>query len=403
LEGKALFEDFVNALRNFRTNRTRTILSLLGIIIGVASVIMVTAIGLSATGDVRRILGQAGLDMVQVRSGWSRGNSGTIDLNENFREELAASISGIKKIIYTNEFSGTLRNGGLEVNIRIYAVEPDYFSALGTVLDYGGFFSVSENAVGVQKIVLGSEVARYLFPEGEASGKTVILQMDSYRLGFQVTGVLAESDAVGFESPNQNAYVPRMLYSRKINPANRNADTVFVQAADQNETPRIQKEIEALGGQMSGGNAQALTVFSMQSVLEQYNQITRSMNLLLSGIAGISLLVGGIGIMNIMIVTVTERKREIGIRKALGASPAAIRTQFLVESAALTLMGGAAGITLGIGLSAVTVSFFGWVLVIDPLNCAAAFVFSAAVGIFFGIHPAIRAARLDPVEALAGE
>jgi putative ABC transport system permease protein len=403
LEGKALFEDFVNALRNFRTNRTRTILSLLGIIIGVASVIMVTAIGLSATGDVRRILGQAGLDMVQVRSGWSRGNSGTIDLNENFREELAASISGIKKIIYTNEFSGTLRNGGLEVNIRIYAVEPDYFPALGTVLDYGSFFSVSENAVGAQRIVLGSEVARYLFPEGEASGKTVILQMDSYRLGFQVAGVLAESDAVGFESPNQNAYVPRMLYGRKINPANRNADTVFVQAADQNETPRIQKEIEALGGQMSGGNAQALAVFSMQSVLEQYNQITRSMNLLLSGIAGISLLVGGIGIMNIMIVTVTERKREIGIRKALGASPAAIRTQFLVESAALTLMGGAAGIALGIGLSAVTVSFFGWVLVIDPLNCAAAFVFSAAVGIFFGIHPAIRAARLDPVEALAGE
>jgi putative ABC transport system permease protein len=403
LEEKALFEDFVNALRNFRTNRTRTILSLLGIIIGVASVIMVTAIGLSATGDVRRILGQAGLDMVQIRSGWSRGNSGTIDLNENFRKELAASISGIKKIIYTNEFSGMLRNGGLEVNIGIYAVEPDYFSALGTVLDYGGFFSVSENAVGAQKIVLGSEVSRYLFPEGEASGKTVILQMDSYRLGFQVAGVLAESDAVGFESPNQNAYVPRMLYSRKINPANRNADTIFVQATDQNETPRIQKEVEALGGQMSGGNAQALAVFSMQSVLEQYNQITRSMNLLLSGIAGISLLVGGIGIMNIMIVTVTERKREIGIRKALGASPAAIRTQFLVESAALTLMGGAAGIALGIGLSAVTVSFFGWVLVIDPLNCAAAFVFSAAVGIFFGIHPAIRAARLDPVEALAGE
>jgi putative ABC transport system permease protein len=403
LEGKVLFEDFINALRNFRTNRTRTILSLLGIIIGVASVIMVTAIGLSATGDVRRTLGQAGLDMVQVRSGWGRRNSDTIDLNENFREELAASISGIKKIIYTNEISGMLRNGGLEINIRIYAVEPDYFSALGTVLDYGDFFSVSENAVGAQKIILGSEVARYLFPEGEASGKTVILQMDSYRLGFQVAGVLAESDAVGFESPNQNAYMPRMLYSRKINPANRNAETVFVQAADQNETPRIQKEIEALGGQMSGGNAQALAVFSMQSVLEQYNQITRSMNLLLSGIAGISLLVGGIGIMNIMIVTVTERKREIGIRKALGASPAAIRTQFLVESAALTLMGGVVGISLGIALSAVTVSFFGWILVIDPLNCAAAFVFSAAVGIFFGIHPAIRAARLDPVEALAGE
>jgi putative ABC transport system permease protein len=403
LEGKVLFEDFVNALRNFRTNRTRTILSLLGIIIGVASVIMVATIGLSATGDVRRTLGQAGLDLVQVRSGWGRGNSDTIDLNEDFREELAASISGIKKIIFINEFNGTLRKGALEINISVYAAEPDYFSATGVNLDYGRFFSVSENAVGAQKIVLGSEVVRYLFPEGEAVGKTVILQMDAYRLGFQVAGVLAESGTVGFESPNYNAFVPRALYRRKINPANRNAENVLVQAMNQNDAPRIQKEIETLAGQLSGGNTQALSLFSMQSILEQYNQVTRTMNLLLTGIAGISLLVGGIGIMNIMIVTVTERKREIGIRKALGASPAAIRTQFLVESAALTLIGGAAGIALGIALSAAAVSFFGWILVIDPLNCAAAFVFSAAVGLFFGIHPATRAAKLDPVEALAGE
>ena len=398
-----MFEDFVNALRNFKTNRTRTVLSLLGIIIGVASVIMVATIGLSATGDVRRTLGQAGLDLVQVRSGWGRGNSNTVELNENFREELSASISGIKRIIFINEFGGTLRNGGLEINIGIHAVESDYFSVMGMNPDYGRFFSVSENAVGAQRIILGSDVVRYLFPEGEAVGKTVILQMDAYRLGFQVAGVLAESDAVGFASPNQGAFVPMLLYRRKVNPANRNAESVLVQAENQNDAPRIQREIGTLGEQLSGGNAQALSLFSMQSILEQYNQITRTMNLLLTGIAGISLLVGGIGIMNIMIVTVTERRREIGIRKALGASPAAIRTQFLVESAALTLMGGAAGIALGIALSAVTVSFFGWILMIDPLNCAAAFVFSAAVGIFFGIHPAMRAAKLDPVEALAGE
>jgi putative ABC transport system permease protein len=398
-----LFEDFINALRNFRANRTRTILSLLGIIIGVASVVMVTTIGLSATGSVRRTLGQAGLDLVQARSGWGRNNSNTIDLNENFRGELAASISGIKRIIFINEFNGTLRNGALEIGITIYAAEPAYFSVMGLNLDYGRFFSVSENAAGSQKIILGSEVVRYLFPEGDAVGKTVILQMDAYRLGFQVAGVLAESGAAAFSNPNQSAFVPRAVYGRKINPANRNAENVLVQAVNQNDAPRIQKEMETLAGRLSGGNTQALSLFSMQSMLEQYNQVTRTMNLLLTGIAGISLLVGGIGIMNIMIVTVTERKREIGIRKALGASPAAIRTQFLVESAALTLIGGAAGIALGIALSAAAVSFFGWVLVIDPLNCAAAFVFSAAVGLFFGIHPAIRAAKLDPVEALSGE
>jgi putative ABC transport system permease protein len=399
-----LFEDFVNALKDFKTNRTRTILSLLGIIIGVASVIMVTTIGRSATEDVRRVLGQAGLDLVQIRAGWGRGRTSTIELDENFRERLAASISGIKNILYSNNFSGRLRYGGLEeLSLQINAVEQDYFSVMGIVLDYGRYFSFSEQAAGAQKIILGSEVTRYLFPEGEALNKIVILQMDNYSMGFEVIGVLAESDAVGFESPNEGAFVPRMVYNRKINPSDRTAGGVLVQAADQNETPRIQKEIEALAEELSGGNAQALSVFSMQSILEQYNQVTRSMNLLLSGIAGISLLVGGIGIMNIMIVTVTERKREIGIRKALGASPAAIRTQFLVESATLTLAGGAVGIVLGIILSAVTVSVFGWILVIDPLNCAAAFVFSAAVGIFFGIHPALRAAKLDPVEALAGE
>ncbi|MDR2101316.1 MAG: FtsX-like permease family protein, partial [Treponema sp.] len=125
--------------------------------------------------------------------------------------------------------------------------------------------------------------------------------------------------------------------------------------------------------------------------------------LLLSGIAGISLLVGGIGIMNIMIVTVTERKREIGIRKALGASPAAIRLQFLTESASLTLFGGIIGIILGLIFSFLVVLSFNWAFAIQWGNCFIAFIFSAVVGIFFGLHPAIRAARLDPVEALAGE
>jgi putative ABC transport system permease protein len=398
-----MFEDFINALRNFKYNRTRTILSLLGIIIGVGSVIVVTTIGGSAAGDVKRSLGSAGLDLVQVRKGWGRNRSSTFDLDENFRAEVAAEISGIKNIIYNNEFNGALRYGALDLNIQIRAVEQDYFSALRTALDYGRFFSASEQFFGAQKIILGSEAVRYLFPEGDALGKTILLQMNDYRLGFEVVGVLAESSAVGFESPNESAYVPREVYARMVSPGDKTAGNVIIQAGDQNQTPRIQKDLERMGEVKSGGNQQALMVFSMQSFLDQYNQITGSMNLLLSGIAGISLLVGGIGIMNIMIVTVIERRREIGIRKALGASSAVIRTQCLVESSAITLLGGLIGIILGIVVSAVIVSFFNWILVIDWRNCAAAFVFSAIVGIFFGIHPAIRAAKLDPVEALAGE
>ncbi|GHV82080.1 permease [Spirochaetia bacterium] len=399
-----MFEDFINALKDFKTNRTRTFLSLLGIIIGVASVIMVTTIGESATGDIKRSLGSAGLDLVQVSSGWGRSRTQAIELNESFRTELASSINDIKNIFYTNEFSGRLLSGGLDLNLSIQAVEQDYFSAMGLTLDYGRFFSVTEQVMGTQKIILGSEVVRYLFPEGKAEGKIVRLQMTGYQMGFEVIGVLAESTAtISFISPNSTAFVPRAVYTQRVSPGNINAGNILIQANNQNSTTRIQKDVEKLAEEKSGGNAQALSVFSMQSILEQYNQVTRSMNLLLSGIAGISLLVGGIGIMNIMIVTVTERKREIGIRKALGASPAVIRTQFLVESATLTLFGGAIGIVLGIILSAVVVSFFKWILVIEWWNCIAAFVFSAVVGIFFGIHPAIRAAKLDPVEALAGE
>jgi putative ABC transport system permease protein len=398
-----VFEDFISALKGFKSNKTRTILSLLGIIIGVASVIMVTTIGESATGDVIRSLGSAGLDLVQVYPGWGRSRTQSIEFNESFRSELEASIGGIKNILYNNDFGGTLRTGGLNLGTSIQAVEQDYFSAMGINLDYGRFFSVSEHAMGSQKIILGSEVVRYLFPEGDAQGKTVILQMEGYLMGFEVIGVLEESESAGFGDSNRNAFVPRSVYTRKISPGSSAAGNILIQAVDQNRTPRIQQDIERLAEERSGGNAQALSVFSMQSMLEQFNQITGTISLLLSGIAGISLLVGGIGIMNIMIVTVTERKREIGIRKALGASPAAIRLQFLVESATITLFGGAIGIVLGVLLSSLVVSAFKWILVVEWKNCAAAFVFSAVVGIFFGIHPAIRAAKLDPVEALAGE
>jgi putative ABC transport system permease protein len=397
-----LFEDFINALRNFKSNKSRTILSLLGIIIGVASVIMVTTIGLSSTEEIKRTLGSSQLDLVQIMQGWAMRRSQEIQFDEKFRSELEASVQGIKNIVYNSDFSGRLRNGGLEMNVSLLGVEDGYFQMMGQTLDSGRFFLVTEQVQGSQKIVLGAEVARFLFPGGEAPGKTVILQMDGYQMNFEVVGTLAQVESPLFSNPNQNAFVPRQVYTRKINPAKTSADTIIIQAFNQNHTPRIQQNIEKLVTDKTG-NPQAIYVFSMQSLLDQYNQVTQSMNLLLSGIAGISLLVGGIGIMNIMIVTVTERKKEIGIRKALGAGPAAIRLQFLVESATITLLGGIAGIGLGLLLSAVVVSSFDWILVIRWQTCLIAFFFSAVVGIFFGLNPALRAAKLDPVEALAGE
>jgi putative ABC transport system permease protein len=399
-----MFEDFINALRNYKTNKTRTILSLLGIIIGVGSVIMVLTIGESAAGDISKILGSGGLDLIQVYPGWTRAGTGEVQINEKLRDEIAGSISGIKYIVINNDVSGILRNGRLDISLSVKAVEDDYLDMMGFKLDYGRFFSVSEQSLGLQRIILGQETARYLFPGGEAVGKTLLLQSEEHMMGFEVAGVLKTGDVgMAMESPDKNAFIPRSVYSKKINPADHSGGSILIQVFDKNDCSRIQRELELLATEKSGGNDQALSVFSMETMMKQFNQTTQSISLLLSGIAGISLLVGGIGIMNIMIVTVTERKKEIGIRKALGASPAVIRMQFLVESATITLMGGIIGIIFGTALSALIISSFGWSMIIDWRFCFAAFAFSAVVGIFFGFHPAARAAKLDPVDALAGE
>ena len=223
-----MFEDFINALRNFKSNKTRTFLSLVGIIIGVASVIMVTTIGQSATENMKRFMGQTGLDLVQVHPGWSMRQFQEIELNENFRDELISSIRGIRNIIFNNQFGGQLRYGSLDLGITMQAVELEYFSMMGVTLEYGRFFSVTEQVLGSQKILLGSEAGRYLFPEGDALEKTVMLQMDGYMMGFEVIGVLAESDGIGFQNPNQSAFVPRAVYIRKINPRDTNAGNILV-------------------------------------------------------------------------------------------------------------------------------------------------------------------------------
>jgi putative ABC transport system permease protein len=398
-----LIEDFLNALKNFKINRTRTFLSLLGIIIAVASVIMVTTIGASATGNITQLLGSAGMDMVSVRGGWPKAGTRPLELNEAFRDLAASSVRDIKNTLLVNEMQSSIQRGALDLDLLVQAVEPGYFPIMGFTLDYGRFFSASEEAWGIQKVILGSETVRYLFPEGRAVGKTLTLQLGKYPMSFEVVGVLRHYTENGFGSPNRDAFIPRTVYTRKVRPGKGPVDAILIQGVDKNAAPRIEADIKQLALEKSGGNEYAVMVFSIQALVDQYNQVTRSLNLLLSGIAGISLLVGGIGVMNIMIVTVTERKREIGIRKALGAGPGAIRLQFLVESATLTLSGGILGIILGSGLSVLVVSAFGWALSFEWAHCLLAFVFSAAVGIFFGLNPAIKAARLDPVEALAGE
>jgi len=396
-----MFEDFTNALQNFKMNKIRTILSLLGVIIGVASVIIITTLGQSATENIKGSFGSSGLDIVRISQGFMNRRSGaSVSFNQDFKEEIYGQIPNIKGIYYTNTMSTTLVYKDLSVSATATCIENGYLQMNNMELESGSYFTISDNVQGAQKIILGSEIAAALFPDGGAVGKTITLIYSNIRFGFEVVGVLKESTS-GIESSTTGVYIPRGFYSKKIMP-NPNAGTVVIQCTDQNLSSTVADDIETYMKEKTGVE-NSVTIISMQSMIEQFDEVMGTVTMLLSGIAAISLLVGGVGIMNIMIVTVTERRKEIGIRKALGATPGAIRMQFLVESATITLFGGFLGIIIGLGLSYLGVYVMSWNFGIQWGACFVAFIFSAFVGVFFGLNPAARAAKLDPVEALSSE
>lgn len=397
-----MFEDFIDALQNFKRNKTRTFLSLLGVIIGVAAVIIITSMGSVSTKQIKDTFGSSGLDFVSVNTGFMRRkrDAVTITFDESFRENLFEKIENIKKIWYKNSLGATISFESTSSTVSCNAVEAGYLETYGLQLEQGRYINVTDDYEGNQKIILGSTVAAALFPDGSGIGKHVIVTANKISFNFQVVGILKEQNS-GMEFSTNAAYIPRGFYSKKIKP-NPAAETIMVQAVSAEKAPGLAETIETYCQELSG-TSYSVNVTSMQTMIYQMNSITKTMSLMLSAIAAISLLVGGIGIMNIMIVTVTERRQEIGIRKALGATPADIRRQFLVESASITLIGGFLGILSGIAISLAIEYVKNTGFSISPRACIISFVFSVATGIFFGLNPAARAAKLDPVVALAGE
>ena len=396
-----MFEDLLYALQNFKHNKIRTLLSLLGVIIGVASVIIIATLGESATENVKGSFGSAGLDMVTISSGFmNRRSSSSLQFNETFRDDLWNAIPDLHTIKYTNSLSASIVYEDISVSSNITAIEPGHLEMYNYELDYGEYFSVSDDTKGLQKIILGSDIAEALFPDGNALGHTVIVIYSDVRFGFEVTGVLKEQ-SVGMGSSSTAVYIPRGFYTKKISPSGIAAQVV-IQLNDQNDASTVVTNITNYLTSKTGDSS-SFSIMSMQSMIEQYDEVIGTITMLLSGIAAISLLVGGVGIMNIMIVSVIERRKEIGIRKALGAAPGAIMSQFLVESATITLCGGLLGILIGIGISAVVVYIMDWQFAVKWSACLLSFFFSAFVGVFFGLSPAARASKLDPVEVLASD
>lgn len=396
-----MFEDLQYAFNGFKHNKVRTFLSLLGVIIGVMSVIIITTIGQSATANIKDSFNSLGLDLIQVSGGFKRkGNNVSITMDESFRQNVFDHVENIKKIYYTNSVNGTLRYADIDSSCSIIAVESGFIEDNELEVAQGETLNVTDDVEGLQKIVLGSEVADILFPDGDAVGKLVTIDMKGILFGFRVKGVLAPKENMLGQNKT-TAYVPRGFYAKKVAP-NPVANQMVIKAISEDVASTVAADLENYAYSLTGQD-HILNVMSMTTMIENNQATMSTISLLLSGIAAISLLVGGIGIMNIMIVTVTERKKEIGIRKALGASPKDIKLQFLVESAAISLTGGFLGIILGILISIVVVLILKWSFALNIPICIGSFFFSAGVGIFFGLNPASKAAKLDPVEALASE
>ena len=392
-----MLEDFLNSIQNFKRNKTRTFLSLLGVIIGVAAVIIITSMGESSTKQVQDTFGTNGLDIVEIRSGFMRRNRDSITLvfDESFRENLFDGVKDIKKIWYKNSLNATLSVGEVSASVSCTAIEYGYLEMYGFQLEKGKFFSVSDVEEGMQKIILSHDMAEQLFPDGNALGQKIMLVVDKVTFGFKIVGI-TKDQTTGMETGT--AFIPRGFYSKKIKP-NPSADSVLVQVTSQEKSSPMVQTLTSYCRNLTGTDS--VRVNSMKTMIEQVSKITETMSLLLAAVAAISLLVGGIGIMNIMIVTVTERRQEIGIRKALGANQKDIMQQFLIESASITVIGGILGIIFGILISLVLEYIKGMSFALSFQACIVSFVFSLFVGIFFGINPALRAAKLDPVVALS--
>ena len=392
-----MLEDFLNSIQNFKRNKIRTFLSLLGVIIGVAAVIIITSMGESSTKQVQDTFGTNGLDIVEIRSGFMRRNRDSITLvfDESFRENLFDGVKDIKKIWYKNSLSATLSVGEVSASVSCTAIEYGYLEMYGFQLEEGKFFSVSDVEEGMQKIILSHDMAEQLFPDGNALGQKIMLVVDKVTFGFKIVGI-TKDQTTGMETGT--AFIPRGFYSKKIKP-NPSADSVLVQVTSQEKSSPMVQTLTSYCKNLTGTDS--VRVNSMKTMIEQVSKITETMSLLLAAVAAISLLVGGIGIMNIMIVTVTERRQEIGIRKALGANQKDIMQQFLIESASITVIGGILGIIFGILISLVLEYIKGMSFALSFQACIVSFVFSLFVGIFFGINPALRAAKLDPVVALS--
>ncbi len=395
------------AFHSLSANKLRTALSLLGIIIGVASVITMVAIGTGAQEQVTGQIGAMGSNLITVSPGFSRGGGGRIsqDIADVFTLEMAEAIKNaspnIKHVVPTSETSGLAVYRGNNVRVRISGVTPEYQEVINHYPLVGRYVREQDVANSEKVTVLGSEVASELFGPENPVGQSIRVVIGDRSYSLRVIGVMESKGQVMMANYDNRIYVPiTMLIKRGLK--TRYVDGYSIEAASRDVAKSVVQEVEVFMTRMLG-DADRFRVMSQDTILETVSQATGTLTLLLGAIASIALLVGGIGIMNIMLVTVSERTREIGIRKAIGAKRKHILMQFLLEAVLLSGLGGILGLGTGWAGGYWLSRGLGWPFSVSPVAVVIAIGFSVCIGLFFGIYPASKAASLDPVVALRYE
>lgn len=399
---------FVQGLKTLLANKGRTFLSMLGVLIGVAAVVTMLAVGRGAQQSMEKQLSNLGSNLLTVRpgaqrvGGVSQESSAANRLQIEDVELLAKHLEGVRNISGQVAGRGQATASGKNWNTYVQAVSASWAAMQNSSPVMGRFFTEQEVATRARVAVLGATVTKELFGEADPVGETIKIN----RVLFQVIGVLPYKGASGFRDQDDMIIIPVSTGMYRLFGKNY-IDMLEVQVDRLNEmdsvTEQLEQELFKLRKIPLSQQEGAFNIMNMAEIKDAIMQSSQTMSLLLSAIAAISLIVGGIGIMNIMLVSVTERTKEIGLRKAVGARKHDILSQFLSESVVISVVGGVAGILVGIASSVLISKLLGWSTSVSMMSILVSFGFSVFIGVVFGVFPAQKASKMNPIEALRYE